>query len=417
MKILFISIGTRGDIEPFLAIGEILHNKGNEVIYSFPAQHSELVPKGFNFFPLSPKFIELIESEEGKIMMGGKMGMISKIKALYKLYKKGKAINKLLVKEQYEIIEQNKPDRIIYNSKCNYPLIWSVKNNKKSIMISPVPFLLHYVEGNAHIGFNGNYGKFINKLTYQLANFSLVKLIKETSQNIPERVNLSRREIKKALFEENLIFTISPSLFPKPKNWPSNVRVLGYNQVSKKKEWKPSQKLIDFLAVNEKVLFLTFGSMVNPNPNETSHLLLDTLNKLKIPTLVNTASGGLVKLEEFKNNPLFYFVESIPYEWAFQKVYGVVHHGGSGTTHLALKNGCATLIIPHIIDQYGWNTLVDNLGAGPKGPSVKNLSKKKIEPLLSDLVVNKTYKLRVQKIAIEMNNEYLKEELYEFIMK
>lgn len=38
MKIVLISIGTRGDIEPFLSIGEILQEKGHQVICAFPEQ-------------------------------------------------------------------------------------------------------------------------------------------------------------------------------------------------------------------------------------------------------------------------------------------------------------------------------------------------------------------------------------------
>jgi sterol 3beta-glucosyltransferase len=416
LKILLISIGTRGDIEPFLAIGQLLQKKGHEIIFSFPEQHAELVPKYVKFFPLSAKFIELIESDEGKLMMGGKMGLIPKIKALFKLYKEGNAINKLLVKQQYEIIKKENPDRIIHNSKCNYPLVWSIENSRKSVMISPVPYFMYYVEGNAHIGFNGNYGKLINGLTYWLANFGLVKMIKDATNQIPTKISLSKSKIKKAMFSENLIFTISPTLFPKPKYWPKNVQVLGYHEQTETINWEPTTELISFLENNKKVLFLSFGSMVNPNPERTSRLLLEVLNKLQIPTVVNTASGGIIKLSEFANNELFHFVTSIPYKWIFKRTYGVIHHGGSGTTHMGLENGCATLIIPHIIDQFGWNSMIEDIGVGPKGPSIGKLSKKKIEPLLIDLVTKESYKSKAKKISDKMNSENLKEELYEFIM-
>jgi hypothetical protein len=44
--------------------------------------------------------------------------------------------------------------------------------------------------------------------------------------------------------------------------------------------------------------------MLNQNPEETSRLFFETLNKLQIPTIVNTASGGIVKLSEFATNKL-----------------------------------------------------------------------------------------------------------------
>ena len=35
MKILLTSIGTRGDIEPFLAVGERLEQRGHQVVFLF----------------------------------------------------------------------------------------------------------------------------------------------------------------------------------------------------------------------------------------------------------------------------------------------------------------------------------------------------------------------------------------------
>lgn len=45
MKIVLISIGTRGDMEPFLAIGEILKEKEHRVICAFPEQFRDLAER------------------------------------------------------------------------------------------------------------------------------------------------------------------------------------------------------------------------------------------------------------------------------------------------------------------------------------------------------------------------------------
>ena len=42
MKIILTSIGTRGDIEPFLAIGKILKEKGHQVFCAFSERYREL---------------------------------------------------------------------------------------------------------------------------------------------------------------------------------------------------------------------------------------------------------------------------------------------------------------------------------------------------------------------------------------
>jgi len=89
--------------------------------------------------------------------------------------------------------------------------------------------------------------------------------------------------------------------------------------------------------------------MLNPEPEIKTKTIIEIFERNSIPAIINTASGGLVRPEKF-DSQLIHFVAQIPYNWIFPKMYGVIHHGGSGTTHLALKHGCATMIIPHIID-------------------------------------------------------------------
>ena len=416
LKILLTSIGTRGDIEPFLAIGELLTSKGHHVIYSFPQQFKKIIDKDTKFYALSPKIIELIESDEGRTVMG-KASLLAKLKAINFLYREGLKVNKELMLQQYEIIEAENPDLIIHNAKCNYPLIWGLKHNKKTVLVSPVPYFIYYVKGHSHIGFNKNCGTFFNKLTYRLSTFGLIKTIYDAQKHLPIKTSLSKSSIRSTLFAKKLVYTISPQLFNRPDYWKKNAQVLGYHERNKIMDWEPSDELIRFLERHPKVLFLTFGSMVNSSPKETSNMLYRVLEDLGIPTIINTAAGGLLQIKEFEPKKNLFFTKQIPYEWILKRVHAVVHHGGSGTTHLALKYGCPTLIIPHIIDQFGWNRLIHEIGAGPKGTSIKKLTPEKFKELLIDLIENEAYKKASNLIGLKMKEEKFDAELYDFIME
>ncbi|MCB0637587.1 MAG: glycosyltransferase, partial [Lewinella sp.] len=163
-------------------------------------------------------------------------------------------------------------------------------------------------------------------------------------------------------------------------------------------------------------LFITFGSMINAAPAEKTRLILNILERHRIPAILNTASGGLVEPTDY-DRQLIHFVPRIPYDWILPKVHGVVHHGGSGTTHLALKYGCASLIIPHIIDQFVWNSLVHELGAGPKGIKINRLTGSRLEPLLLDLYQNPAFKARAEEIGAQMKQEKLAGILYEELVR
>lgn len=67
MKILMICVGTRGDVEPFLAIGEMLRDKGHEVVCAFPEPFRSLVEEvPMAFGSLGSEFLEMLASDEGK---------------------------------------------------------------------------------------------------------------------------------------------------------------------------------------------------------------------------------------------------------------------------------------------------------------------------------------------------------------
>jgi len=413
-KILLTSIGTRGDVEPFLAVGELLHKLGYEVSYSFPAQFSELVPNSINHYPLSSKIIELIESKEGRLVMG-KSSLWAKLKALLYLFKKGQKVNKTLVKEQLNAIQLGKPDLIIHNSKCSYPTLWGLHNKKPTILMSPVPYFLHYVKGHAHIGFNKDYGSMVNKLTYSISNYGLAKTIFDAQDVLPQKTKYSKSLIKKTLLAKKIIFSISPALFSRPDYWPNNAQVLGFHKRKSITITSVPDGLKDFLITYPKAVFITFGSMVNTDPEGISKCFFSALNALDIPTVVNIAAGGLVRLHEYENNSNFIFIDTIPYDWIMSRVYATIHHGGSGTTHTALQHGCPTLIIPHVIDQFSWNDIVYKVGAGPKGIPIKKLPSPHIKALIYDLYHNTGYKEAAANISNQMSSVSQKESLIEFI--
>jgi sterol 3beta-glucosyltransferase len=415
MKFLLISIGTRGDMEPFLATAEVLKSRGHEVVCAFPEQFQNLAEdSGIRCHALSKEFIELIGTEEGQIAMGGNISFLKKIQLYFRLYKNSAKINSVMLYQQVAIVKDEAPDRIVYGGKAIYPIIWGIQNPGKAIALSPVPCLIHPVRDLPHLGFNGNYGTLLNIATYGLANLGMVKHVVSTTKELRERVGVTSSQVKPAILSQKMIYTISPTLFPQRAYWPQHVKVVGYRERNKTRNWEPDQALEEFLNRHEKVMFVTFGSMTNPEPEEKTAIIIDILERNSIPAIINTASGGFKKPMSY-NSKIIHFVERIPYDWIFPKVYAVIHHGGSGTTHTALKYGCASMIIPHIIDQFLWNVLISNKGVGPKGMPIKKFSTKLLEPRLLDLFTNKTYKRRAEDISAEIDKEKLEDVLYEVL--
>jgi len=415
MKIILTSIGTRGDIEPFLAIGKILKEKGHKVICAFSEQFREQTEScNIEFASLGRKNDDVFKSDINKTVIGG--SGIKKFFAFIKLMilaQKQKIPQEKEIK-LYELVKQEKPDRILFHSKNVYPLLWEYKNRGKTIFVSPFAYF-HYIKGHAFF-YGKNYGEFINKLTFKLSDFGVVTATMAAKKWLQIDEKITRRELKNTIRSRKFIYTLSPSLFPPPDYWENNIKVLGHQELKRKTDWKPEKALTEFIEKYEKILFITFGSMPNPEPEQKTKIILEILERNKIHAIINTASGGLVKPDKF-NSELIYFVSNVSYNWIFPKMYAVIQHGGAGTTHLALKYACATMIIPHFMDQFVWNNIISDMGIGPKGVKISKVSNKTLEPKILELLNNKSFKEKSENIANQMQKEDFKDELYKTIIE
>lgn len=415
MKIILTAIGTQGDVEPFLATGKILKDKGHQVICAFSEQFRDLTDScDLEFYSLGRKLDDLNDSEIGRVLLGGGTGMKKSI-AFFKLALRSTDANREKETLLYELLQKVQPHKILYNSQTTCPILWESNHPGTTISLSPYPYL-HYVEGHPMLVFRKNLGARLNKWTFKFYSFGAGKFALTVKKWLGIPGSISRRQLTEIVDSRKFIYAISPKMFPRQDYWDSNVHVLGYQELKRKTNWEPGKELLEFIEKNEKIVFVTFGSMSNTEPEYRTKVLLDILERNEIPAIINTAAGGLVKPENY-NSELFYFVSQVPYAWFFPKMYAVIQHGGSGTTHLAIKYACATMAIPHFIDQFVWDTMIAELGVGPRGLNVSRMTVKKLEPKILELLTDSRYKENSERIGKQMEEEDYGEELYQTIIQ
>jgi len=417
MKVLLFAIGTRGDIEPFLAIAQLLRERDCDVVCVFPEQFKEMtLEMDVTFRGFSKDFLELLESKEAKMFMGGQGSFFRRIGFLIKLARNGKKLSNDIISLQHQIQEEEQPDRILYHPKCNYSLLWGMANPGKSMLVSPVPGVAHPIR---HTSILGNYGRVLNVFSVKLGNVVKAIMLKRYSNRYRDHYQGQKPGVsaimKVMLRKENTLYAISNSLFPKPDYWPSNAHMVGYHERDKTINWHPDQELLNFLAKHEKIVFISFGSMTNSDPAEKTRIITEVLKNNRVPAIINISWGGLEQINPCPDH--IHFVNNIPYDWIFSRVYAVVHHGGSGTTHTALKYACPSLIIPHIIDQFFWRRIIIDLELGPDSASIKKLNEINFEQSLLALLNNESYQVNARTISEKMKKESNKERLYELIVR
>jgi len=160
-----------------------------------------------------------------------------------------------------------------------------------------------------------------------------------------------------------IIYGYSPQVIPPPADWGDHIHVTGYWFLEPPAGWEPPSDLVNFLQSGPPPVYVGFGSMLSRKPEETAELVLQALAQTGQRAVLSSGWGGLRK----ENLPeTVFMVGSIPHSWLFPKMAAVVHHGGAGTTGAGLQAGIPSIITPFFGDQPFWGHKVYELGVGPR---------------------------------------------------
>jgi sterol 3beta-glucosyltransferase len=173
-----------------------------------------------------------------------------------------------------------------------------------------------------------------------------------------------------------LLFAYSPVVLPRPADWSASyIHVTGYFFLDSLEVYQPPPDLADFLSAGEAPVCITFGSMVNREAGHIDAIVRQALARTGQRGIILTGWGGNRPAEPIGD--LFY-LEAAPHDWLFTRCKSVVHHGGAGTTAAGLRAGIPNIVLPHAADQMFWGKRVAVIGAGPEPIALKKLSVEKL---------------------------------------
>eukprot|EP00793_Prasinoderma_coloniale_P004427 PRCOL_00000187-RA len=172
-----------------------------------------------------------------------------------------------------------------------------------------------------------------------------------------------------------IAYGFSNAVLPKPRDWPGHHLVCGYFTEEKWEEggegYTPPQDLVDFLAAGEPPVYLGFGSAVPGDPRGSAMTLLRACKEVgKRVVLLAGLGEGLVadraalEIDGSLPDPdEVYLGDSfVPHGWLLPRCCVAVHHGGAGTTGACARAGVPTVVCPVEYDQYYWASRAHELG-------------------------------------------------------
>jgi len=159
-----------------------------------------------------------------------------------------------------------------------------------------------------------------------------------------------------------LLYAYSPAILPAPSDWSPRSIITGYWFLDPPAAWAPPAPLVRFLEAGPPPVYVGFGSMQGTRSTQIAREAVRALSKAGLRGVVSVPDGVL----DPDGIPASLFrVGDVPHSWLFPRMAAVVHHGGAGTTGAALRAGRPSLIIPLTADQAFWARRVHRLGASP----------------------------------------------------
>jgi UDP:flavonoid glycosyltransferase YjiC (YdhE family) len=405
LRIAIIAPGSRGDVEPYLALGKGLTQAGHVVRLVTHQDFEMLVhAQGVEFWPVEGSVQAIVQGADMRALLEGG-NFLAIMSQMAKEARNGAlrlARGGLAACQGMDLVLAGIGGVFIglaLAEKLGLPLLqayyipFTPTRAFPSFILPKLPSWL---------------GGIPNRFSYQLARQVMWQSFRSAD-------GLARREVLGlpaapfwGPFESDcvrntpILYGYSPSVIPPPSDWDPAIHVTGYWFLQPAEEWTPPPALIEFLQAGSPPIYIGFGSMSNRRPEETVDLILEALGRTQQRAILLSGWGGLQKADLPAS---VLMVDSIPFSWLFPRVAAVVHHGGAGTTAYGLRAGVPSIVIPFFGDQPYWGQRVAELGVGPEPIPRRKLTVERLARAIQEALTDRSMRQRAGDLGKKIQAE------------
>ncbi|KAH9947944.1 hypothetical protein B0H21DRAFT_690917 [Amylocystis lapponica] len=406
----FLTIGSRGDVQPYIALGKGLMADGHRVRIATHGEFKEWIESHgieFGYVGGDPAELMRICVENGMFTVAflkeGMQKFRGWIDDLLKTSWEACQNTDVLIESPsamggYHIAEALRIPyfrafTMTWTRTRAYPHAFAVPEHKMGGNYNYMSYVLF-----DQVFWRGTAGQ-INRWRRNTLGLSSTSLDKMEPHKIP------------------FLYNFSPVIVPPPLDWPEWIRVTGYwflndADVSSKK-WSPPADLVAFIdsahTAHKKIVYIGFGSIVVSDPKAMTRCVIEAIVQSGVYAILSKGwSDRLVKNVVDAAEPeepypsQIYPVSSIPHDWLFQRIDAACHHGGAGTTGASLRAGIPTIIKPFFGDQFFWADRVEALGIGT---AVRKMSVSKLTEALVSATTDLKQISRAKKVGEQIRAE------------
>ncbi len=364
-QVVIFAAGSRGDVQPCLALGRALLRRGDTVRILASLRYRRLIAEaGLDLHPLPVDPVEIVESAEGQELLAGRRNPVAFIRHM----------DRVLRPRMMSMLEETQvgakgADLVLAPTFSFLGLHLSEYLQVPHAVIHFQPSQPTKVFPHPFAPAARMLGGVGNRLSFGAVDLGswmvfrrFVNAWRRETLGLPE---LSRSAPFRPVRQAPVLCAFSPTVVPRPSDWGRNVHVTGFWH-HEQPLWTPSRRLLAFLSDGPPPVYVGFGSMKTGDPEATDALVRTALRRANL--------RGVLPGDPATSEDDILVVGDTPHDWLFPRMAAVVHHGGAGTTASALRAGRPSLICPFFGDQPYWAARVHELGAGPAPLPIRKLT-------------------------------------------
>ena len=364
MQVTMIAVGSRGDVQPYIALGNGLHQAGHAVhILGSQDFRDEISACGLTYFDIGGSIRTVAQGMQGLLESGNFIKILARM---------GPAAQGMISQAVVSGLAACAGSDLVVAGLGGFS-VGVALSEKLGIPFVPAylyPFTPTREFASVLLPSTGvKLPPWANRLSHRIGQQMIWQAIRRADNKARRQtLDLPAAPFRGpfASLEKDggtILCGYSRHVIPVPKDWSRSIHVTGYWFLEPAPGWKPPAELDQFLQSGPPPIYIGFGSMVNRRPEQVTDLVLDALERTGQRAVVSTGWGGM----QASRLPVSVcMVGSIPHSWLFPQMAAVVHHGGVGTTAAGLRAGIPAVVTPFFGDQPFWGDRVHSLGVGPR---------------------------------------------------
>ncbi|QFQ97055.1 glycosyltransferase family 1 protein [Streptomyces phaeolivaceus] len=421
-KILLAACGTRGDVQPFLALAVALRRHGHHPLLAAPSSYaSDASVYGVDFAAIDDGPTRILgETATRRVIDNGLMGVRGKIDAARTVAR----LKQLLIAPLRDVaaIAHDHGDVAAVVHSAAFPAQHVADMlDVPAVVVALQPGWIPTDAFPCPLMPLPRVPRFLNRGTYALVVAAQrsreVERWRTTELGLAPRRHGARRWLRDPEGRRRAVLqSFSRHVTPVDPTWGDAVRTTGFWYLPARPDWAPPPELTRFLDEGPPPVYIGFGSMTGTQGRRNNALIAEAVRLTGVRAVIATGWGGIDAPEGQPTRPAssttstcsttstsppsnILAIEQAPHDWLFPRTAAIVHHGGPGTVGAALAAGRPQVLCPHMGDQTHWSARMRALGVAPTPLAARTLTARGLAEAITAAVTDRHLRQRAEEIA------------------